>query len=361
MNATMGAVWDVLQRWMPGAGPMTLQQIYELVESHLSLDAEDQGSDGFTQTVWKRNVRNVLQHHKVRGDIGWLGDGRYLMGALAVPAVDPEPASAHPVGDPSSGGDDGRGNAMATTQQLMTEACGLIGVAPISQLVGSTEPAEFYHAIADALGVDRTDPTTGRRRSKGRLTEAIITAAGLPWDDDWDGRNTPSRGGGSVSNDGLEQLIEAIKVLQGGGTPTTSATLGAGLGTVPPMLTIGTIARRQQQSRFKAALMAAYDGACAVTGTSWAPVLEGAHIEPYATAWDNRLENGILLRSDIHALFDKRWLLIEPATMVVRFHRSLRAIPPEYAPYVGNVVRAPVRGLPGPDVAKLQAIWDVWA
>jgi hypothetical protein len=52
-------------------------------------------------------------------------------------------------------------------------------------------------------------------------------------------------------------------------------------------------------------------------------VLEAAHIKPYRGEQDNHPENGLLLRSDIHTLFDLDLLGIDPDRMEVELHPSL--------------------------------------
>lgn len=64
------------------------------------------------------------------------------------------------------------------------------------------------------------------------------------------------------------------------------------------------IAYRRGQSVFRRDLMYAYSSVCAVTGTTASDVLEAAHIYPYRGAHTNRVDNGLLLRADIHTLFD---------------------------------------------------------
>ena len=65
-----------------------------------------------------------------------------------------------------------------------------------------------------------------------------------------------------------------------------------------------SVAVRQGQGLFRADLMRAYGRACAFTGTVSEGVLEAAHIFPYRGAQSNHVTNGILLRADIHTLFD---------------------------------------------------------
>src|SRR5205823_2979542 len=63
-------------------------------------------------------------------------------------------------------------------------------------------------------------------------------------------------------------------------------------------------ASRQGQFAFRAALIEAYGGRCAMTGCDILEVLEAAHIVPYRGPSTNAVSNGLLLRADIHTLFD---------------------------------------------------------
>src|SRR5262249_54163319 len=63
---------------------------------------------------------------------------------------------------------------------------------------------------------------------------------------------------------------------------------------------------------FKLILLDAYDRRCAVTGEKALPVLQAAHIRPVALEGKHELTNGILLRSDIHTLFDKGYVTVTP-------------------------------------------------
>ena len=58
-----------------------LQEIYGIVEERLTLDAEDFDPQSPTSDVpkWQRNVRNVLQYRKGKGDIEWNGDTMYRL------------------------------------------------------------------------------------------------------------------------------------------------------------------------------------------------------------------------------------------------------------------------------------------
>ena len=69
--------------------------------------------------------------------------------------------------------------------------------------------------------------------------------------------------------------------------------------------------RRLGQGTFRAAVTQAYDGACAVTQEHSLPVLEAAHIRPYSDGGEHVLNNGLLLRSDLHRLFDRGYVSVD--------------------------------------------------
>jgi hypothetical protein len=85
------------------------------------------------------------------------------------------------------------------------------------------------------------------------------------------------------------------------------------------------IARRQGQGPFRQRLLSAYSGRCAVSlaRTPW--VLEAAHITPYLGADTNVLANGLLLRADIHTLFDLGLISVEPRRRVIRISSELNS------------------------------------
>jgi putative restriction endonuclease len=67
---------------------------------------------------------------------------------------------------------------------------------------------------------------------------------------------------------------------------------------------------RMGQGAFRVLVTDGYRRRCAITGERTLPVLEAAHIKPYAEAGPHFLSNGILLRSDMHKLFDAGYLTV---------------------------------------------------
>lgn len=76
----------------------------------------------------------------------------------------------------------------------------------------------------------------------------------------------------------------------------------------------GTATRpvRLRQGAFRALVQEAYGRRCAVTGDRILPVLQAAHIRPVSALGQHRVDNGLLLRSDVHTLFDAGYLGIHP-------------------------------------------------
>ncbi|HMO41556.1 MAG TPA: HNH endonuclease [Kiritimatiellia bacterium] len=71
-----------------------------------------------------------------------------------------------------------------------------------------------------------------------------------------------------------------------------------------------TITPRLGQGLFSLEVRDAYHGACAITNEHSSPVLEAAHIVPYARGGLHRVDNGILLRRDLHRLFDLGYVTV---------------------------------------------------
>lgn len=80
---------------------------------------------------------------------------------------------------------------------------------------------------------------------------------------------------------------------------------------------LAEIVRRRGQSKFRKSLLEAYEGRCAVTGCAVESVLEAAHIIQYLGDDTNHITNGLLLRADIHTLYDLGALRIDDDGIVV--------------------------------------------
>ncbi|WP_370937337.1 HNH endonuclease [Amycolatopsis sp. cg13] len=78
---------------------------------------------------------------------------------------------------------------------------------------------------------------------------------------------------------------------------------------------------RRGQSAFRDNLLAEYGTRCAITGPCPEAVLEAAHLISFAKHESH--ENGMLLRADVHKLFDRGLLAVHPDTLCVEISPSL--------------------------------------
>ena len=113
---------------------------------------------------------------------------------------------------------------------------------------------------------------------------------------------------------------------------------------------------RLGQGAFRLAVTSAYARSCAVSGEHSLPVLDAAHIRPYSGEGDHRVSNGLLLRTDIHRLFDKGYVTVSPD---FRFEVSARlreefANGKIYYALHGTPVRLPAKAADSPDKKMLQ-------
>ena len=97
--------------------------------------------------------------------------------------------------------------------------------------------------------------------------------------------------------------------------------------------------RRPRQDAFRQALLLAYEGRCALTGCNAEPALEAAHVADWRS--ENDAGAGILLRADLHKLFDAGLLVIGRGYTVV-------AVPLWYRALQGTRLRLPKNRLHWP-------------
>ena len=105
-------------------------------------------------------------------------------------------------------------------------------------------------------------------------------------------------------------------------------------------------------------LSAAYGQRCAVTGYDIEEALEAAHIIPYRGRHTNITPNGILLRADIHALFDAGHLGITPGDHKVLL--SERAKHSKYGELYLRPLTLPSRPSESPMDELLEAHLSCW-
>lgn len=108
---------------------------------------------------------------------------------------------------------------------------------------------------------------------------------------------------------------------------------------------------RLGQGTFRISVLDAYDGACTVTGEHSLPALEAAHIQPFSELGPRDVTNGLLLRSDLHRLFDKGYVGVGPDYRFVVSDelRAKYSNGRSYYPLAGRPIELPMRDNEKPD------------
>lgn len=199
----------------------------------------------------------------------------------------------------------------------------LLGIPHFTTARGSTVRRDFLEAVAIALGIPQA--TVTGLPTKDDVLAAVVEAATL-------GPMDPAlfSTGGTVTNTVLQVVIDGITIngLAGRDLPpeATTSALDDLLGTVdfdPSDMVderdrrLVLQALREGQDRFRTALVEAYGGRCAITGFDAPETLEAAHIYPYSGPATNKVSNGLLLRADLHKLFDRGAIAVHETTFEV--------------------------------------------
>lgn len=99
------------------------------------------------------------------------------------------------------------------------------------------------------------------------------------------------------------------------------------------------IVARQGGKAFRDEALRRFGRRCAISDWPVTEVLEAAHIVPYLGEHTNTPDNALLLRSDLHTLFDRNLLQIDPDTLRVGFAASLEDGP--YSGFSGKEITLP--------------------
>src|SRR6266567_1038588 len=114
---------------------------------------------------------------------------------------------------------------------------------------------------------------------------------------------------------------------------------------------------RLGQGLFRMLVTDVYERRCAITGERTLPVLDAVHIKPYSVVQRHEVWNGLLLRNDLHRLFDKGYLSVDPADRRVVVSRRIKQefeIGRDYYRLEGTIVREPRVSAFRPSVENLE-------
>lgn len=99
---------------------------------------------------------------------------------------------------------------------------------------------------------------------------------------------------------------------------------------------VATVRVRIGQERFRQALLGKYGPVCAFSGPLPEDALEAAHLYSFATNPEHDLDGGgLLLRRDLHRLFDRGLITVNPADETIEISQPLEAFP-EYSGLSGR-------------------------
>jgi putative restriction endonuclease len=119
---------------------------------------------------------------------------------------------------------------------------------------------------------------------------------------------------------------------------------------------IREVSVRRGQMQFRDRLIRRYGSACQVSRCAFPALVEAAHLLSYAKTSDNSVHNGLLLRSDLHTLFDLALLAVHPKSMKIALHPALFGA--GYSSFDGLSLF--INGTNGPDRAALTERWGLF-
>jgi putative restriction endonuclease len=114
---------------------------------------------------------------------------------------------------------------------------------------------------------------------------------------------------------------------------------------------------RLGQGLFRVLVTDAYSRRCAISGERTLPVLDAAHIKPYALVMRHEISNGLLLRSDLHTLFDQGYVSVDPKEKRVIVSPRIREEfdnGRDYYKLHGQLLREPEATWAKPSLANLE-------
>ena len=115
-----------------------------------------------------------------------------------------------------------------------------------------------------------------------------------------------------------------------------------------------SIRARRGLASFRDKLINRYGSRCMISGCSVLALLEACHVSRYRGPEDNHPTNGILLRSDLHTLFDLDLIGLDPFSMTVIIDPSL--VGTEYEKFAGT--RLLLAGEKTIDMRAMRSRWD---
>ncbi|MEV0196154.1 HNH endonuclease signature motif containing protein [Nonomuraea sp. NPDC050691] len=113
---------------------------------------------------------------------------------------------------------------------------------------------------------------------------------------------------------------------------------------------------RVGQAQFRQELLRRFGAVCAFTGSQPPEVLEAAHLYRYSEEPEHDVRGGLLLRRDLHALFDRQLIGVDTADWIIRVAPWLHCYP-ELAMLDGQILK--VSSAKRPDASYLKTHFEL--
>lgn len=208
---------------------------------------------------------------------------------------------------------------------------------------GSKVTADFQRDIGPILGVQEYGP------NKVRHMQTILESVAIPWNSARHSSDEADNPGGNVTKEAYQDLLAALQ--RQAAEEEEVEDRRAPSHDPSAEFVQRSIRLRRGQARFRDGLLRAYNGTCAVTGSTARAVLEAAHIVPFAEGGQAHTSNGLLLRADIHTLFDLRLIAMDSRDWTLLVDESLEGT--EYSDMRGSVVWLPHDRQDAPNVGAI--------
>jgi hypothetical protein len=117
---------------------------------------------------------------------------------------------------------------------------------------------------------------------------------------------------------------------------------------------LASIRARRGQPKFRRDLIRRYGESCAISGCTVMAIVEAAHIWPYRGEEDNHPENGLLLRADLHTLYDLDLIGIDQD---LRVHLSWSLEGSDYEQFAGRQLTLRAR----PSASAIEHRWRAFS
>jgi len=221
---------------------------------------------------------------------------------------------------------------------------------------GRSNGVSSYDALCTAIARYRRNETVGPTTNIGcRVLVGPVFFPSISWLElpaSWSPNIVEGKGFSTDDPEGLDLWNRLQDAAQGLSAGAIAGFSEQGVRYGAPML----ITPRLGQGAFRIAVTEAYGRQCAVSDGKVLPALDAAHIRPYAEGGPHTKSNGILLRKDIHCVFDSGYATIDTSHRFVVSNKIKEVFDngDEYRRLHGKALRLPSRILDRPDPELLR-------